>query len=364
MVSGPSGSGKTTLIEKLIPELIRRGFRVAAAKHDPHGHATGDVEGKDSWRFAQAGAEIVDILGPGHRASFAVRSRTSNDTPELSAEAYQCDFVLVEGFKTGALPRLEIVPDGGEPVLASGTVAMIGGQISAGRLPVFGRDDIPSIGDFIVSRLSARRPACVVLAGGPSRRMGRDKATIALSSGETMLGRAIAACLATGARTLVMSRHDDHESIADGAGVEFLIDEGPRHPAQGIVAALQRLDHEAGVVAVPCDSPGLRSEVLSRLADAAAEPIDFACFSIDGRLRPLPGYFSSRAMPALQIIAREGLPLYQLAAQVGTRLLSEYEARLLDEDLSSFTSINTIEDLRKADPAAPVIQVSRQPQKY
>ena len=62
-VVGKSDSGKTTLIEKLVPELTRRGYRVATVKHDMHGFEV-DREGKDSWRHKQAGAHTVVIASP------------------------------------------------------------------------------------------------------------------------------------------------------------------------------------------------------------------------------------------------------------------------------------------------------------
>ena len=51
-IVGKSDSGKTTLIEKLLPELTRRGYRIATVKHDVHGFEV-DREGKDSWRHKQ-----------------------------------------------------------------------------------------------------------------------------------------------------------------------------------------------------------------------------------------------------------------------------------------------------------------------
>jgi molybdopterin-guanine dinucleotide biosynthesis protein MobB len=45
-IVGYSGSGKTTLVEKMIPELKRRGWRVATIKHNRHGFEI-DHEGKD-----------------------------------------------------------------------------------------------------------------------------------------------------------------------------------------------------------------------------------------------------------------------------------------------------------------------------
>jgi molybdopterin-guanine dinucleotide biosynthesis protein B len=62
-IVGKSGSGKTTLIEKLVPELTRRGHRVATVKHDVHGFEV-DREGKDSWRHKKAGAHTVVISSP------------------------------------------------------------------------------------------------------------------------------------------------------------------------------------------------------------------------------------------------------------------------------------------------------------
>ncbi|HQI24319.1 MAG TPA: molybdopterin-guanine dinucleotide biosynthesis protein B, partial [Smithella sp.] len=53
-IVGKSNSGKTTLVEKLIPELIKRGYRVATIKHNKHGFDI-DHEGKDSWRHKRAG---------------------------------------------------------------------------------------------------------------------------------------------------------------------------------------------------------------------------------------------------------------------------------------------------------------------
>ena len=52
-----SGTGKTTLIEKIVRNLKAQGFRVAVIKHDAHKFEI-DKEGKDSWRFSKAGADL------------------------------------------------------------------------------------------------------------------------------------------------------------------------------------------------------------------------------------------------------------------------------------------------------------------
>lgn len=63
IVAGQSETGKTTFMEKLIVELVKRGYEVGAVKSDAHGFEI-DVPGKDSWRFAQAGAKSTAIIGP------------------------------------------------------------------------------------------------------------------------------------------------------------------------------------------------------------------------------------------------------------------------------------------------------------
>ncbi len=60
---GNSGSGKTSLLEQVVRELKRLGYRVAVVKHAPHGFDI-DPVGKDSWRFTQAGSDVVVLSSP------------------------------------------------------------------------------------------------------------------------------------------------------------------------------------------------------------------------------------------------------------------------------------------------------------
>jgi molybdopterin-guanine dinucleotide biosynthesis protein B len=80
-VVGKSNSGKTTLIEKMIGELVRRGYRVATIKHNLHGFEI-DHEGKDSWRHKQAGARTTVIASP-HRVAVVEDVEKDLDIGEL-----------------------------------------------------------------------------------------------------------------------------------------------------------------------------------------------------------------------------------------------------------------------------------------
>ena len=106
-IVGKSDSGKTTLIEKLLPELIRRGYRIATVKHDVHGFEV-DREGKDSWRHKKAGAHTVIISSPQKVA--LIRDVEKDLTlDELREKLVQdVDLILSEGYKKDVQPKIEI----------------------------------------------------------------------------------------------------------------------------------------------------------------------------------------------------------------------------------------------------------------
>ena len=101
-----SGSGKTTFLEKIIRELKNRGFRVAVIKHDTHGFDI-DKPGKDTWRHAQAGADIVTISSP---KKFALIEKRENELSldEVILRISGVDIILTEGYKRQNKPKIEV----------------------------------------------------------------------------------------------------------------------------------------------------------------------------------------------------------------------------------------------------------------
>lgn len=115
--SGYSGSGKTTLVEQVIARLRLAGQRVSVVKHAHHAFDI-DRPGKDSHRHREAGAFEVVIASDRRLAKireFELRSEPT--VHQLVAELYECDWVLVEGFKHADVLKLEIWrADTGKPV--------------------------------------------------------------------------------------------------------------------------------------------------------------------------------------------------------------------------------------------------------
>lgn len=107
-IAGHSGMGKTTLLEKLVPELTSRGLAVSLIKHS-HKDIDIDRPGKDSYRLREAGCHEVLLLG-NHRWALMHELRGTEEPPlsYLLSRLQHCDLVLVEGFKGGDFPKLEV----------------------------------------------------------------------------------------------------------------------------------------------------------------------------------------------------------------------------------------------------------------
>lgn len=114
--SGYSGSGKTTLVEQLIVRFKLDGQRVSVVKHAHHEFDI-DHEGKDSWRHRQAGAFEVVVASDRRLAKIREYEVQAEPTVhQLIAELYECDWVLVEGFKHADLLKIEVWrADAGKP---------------------------------------------------------------------------------------------------------------------------------------------------------------------------------------------------------------------------------------------------------
>jgi molybdopterin-guanine dinucleotide biosynthesis protein B len=168
---GRSGSGKTTLLEQLIPALAARGYRVGTIKHHFHGPVTVDVPGKDSWRHRQAGATAVALLSP--ETFFTVRNLAAPlSLDEIAHTALAgMDIVLTEGFKSAAMPKIEVSRAAlGGPLLtgpANGLMAVASDWATGAPVPHFALDAIPALTDFIQHTfLSGDHSRIEVLAGG------------------------------------------------------------------------------------------------------------------------------------------------------------------------------------------------------
>jgi molybdopterin-guanine dinucleotide biosynthesis protein B len=157
--AGWSGSGKTTLIEQVIPRLVASGLSVSLIKHAHHWFDV-DQPGKDSFRHRHAGCSEV-LLSSGTRWALMheLRGGPEMTLDEALARLTPCDLSLVEGFKSAAIPKLEVWrAEVGKPLLhpqdpqvlgvATDSAAALPAE-SVRRLPVLRLDDYDAIATFV-----------------------------------------------------------------------------------------------------------------------------------------------------------------------------------------------------------------------
>ncbi len=186
-VSGYSNSGKTTLITRLIKNLNPE-FDIGYIKHDVHKFEI-DKEGKDTQRAWSSGASRISISESCHTAHIHKGTPTQM---EIRSAFNGCDFVFLEGLKKARVNKLVLIDDKKKILdsLSKGeienVIGFIGQEETVEGLPVnapyFNRDDVPGIADFIRQHLFTLAAKIqlygLVLTGGDSRRMNRDKALL------------------------------------------------------------------------------------------------------------------------------------------------------------------------------------------
>jgi molybdopterin-guanine dinucleotide biosynthesis protein B/molybdopterin-guanine dinucleotide biosynthesis protein len=150
-----SGTGKTTLIEKILPELSARGYRVGALKHDAHRFDI-DHPGKDSHRLTAAGARTM-VISSAEKLALVKKQDGSPPAEDLLRTYFSdMDLVLVEGFSRSGLPKIEIHrKEKNAPPICRGEnpdptlIAVASDEPMELNVPVLNLNDPRGIADFI-----------------------------------------------------------------------------------------------------------------------------------------------------------------------------------------------------------------------
>jgi molybdopterin-guanine dinucleotide biosynthesis protein MobB len=163
LIVGKKKTGKTTLVEKLIPILRSKGYRVGSIKYTTEDHEF-DTPGKDSYRHTQAGAESTLILSPSRIALFSQSLRSRNLDQILSFVFSDCDVVIGEGFKDSPFPKIEVFDSHKHTGLLcspeDNLIAVVGDVDPSGQVPHFSPDQTGALVEFLEDRfLSDRGPS-------------------------------------------------------------------------------------------------------------------------------------------------------------------------------------------------------------
>ncbi len=153
-LAGWSGSGKTTLMERLIAIFVERGVTVSTIKHAHHRFDV-DRPGKDSYRHREAGASEVLISSELRWALLHEhRGAAEPSLDALIAKLSPVDLVLVEGFKSHAMDKLEVHrPSLGHDLMAPRDPHVVAvasdAPVDGADVPVLPLNDPAAVADFI-----------------------------------------------------------------------------------------------------------------------------------------------------------------------------------------------------------------------
>jgi molybdopterin-guanine dinucleotide biosynthesis protein B len=155
-LAGWSGAGKTTLLARLIPALTARGLAVSTIKHAHHAFDL-DQPGKDSHTHREVGATEVLVSSARRWALMhELRGEAEPGLAELMGKLAPVDLVIIEGFKRGAHPKIEVFRASlGKPPLHPEDphiVAVASDGPLAAPLPVIPLDAIERIAEVMLAR--------------------------------------------------------------------------------------------------------------------------------------------------------------------------------------------------------------------
>ena len=160
-IVGWKNSGKTTLVESLVKCITDQGYQVSTIKHAHHSFDI-DQEGTDSFRHRKAGAKEV-ILSSRKRWALIneLIGEPEKDFDFLVSSISPTDLILVEGFKEEKFNKIEVIKSANKkiPIYKSDNdiLAIVSDfQILDVSLPIFLRDEISKIAEFILKKASLK----------------------------------------------------------------------------------------------------------------------------------------------------------------------------------------------------------------
>lgn len=193
-----------------------------------------------------------------------------------------------------------------------------------------------------------REMAGAILAGGRSRRLGRDKRLLSLG-GERVIGRILRALQPVCAQRMIIA--GDPAAFA-AFGVEVHPDRVPDQGALGgILTALTHSRHPH-TFCIACDMPFPVSALIGLLGERAAG-VDLVVPRTARGVEPLCAVYARNCLGPIQALLAAGeRRVDRLVAAVRVRFVEEAELRRLDPDLRSLVNVNTAEDLAAAERMA------------
>jgi molybdopterin-guanine dinucleotide biosynthesis protein A len=183
--------------------------------------------------------------------------------------------------------------------------------------------------------------SAAIMAGGRSRRMGRDKAWLDLGDGRPIVRRVIDVAREVADEVLIVANDERFRTL----GLRVVPDRWPEGGALGgIGTGIGAAAHDR-VLVVACDMPFLRAETL-RLLVESADGADAVVPRVGGEYETMHALYTKACLaPIERALAAGRMRVISFFEDVRVKALDEAAFRAVDPDLVSFTNVNTPEEL-------------------
>ncbi len=189
--------------------------------------------------------------------------------------------------------------------------------------------------------------SCIVLAGGKSKRMGRDKAFLKFK-GKTFLKNVLDSVSKICDEIIIVGNREEELYLKEAKEIEknvyFTKDIHPYEgPLNGVISALPFVNGEKVFIAT-CDTPLISPEIID-LLNREIDEFDAVIPVIKGKFQPLNTLYKRQALKKAEELYKEGnRSLSSFIKKLNVKYIDE--KKILNYALS-YWSINTPEDYKK-----------------
>lgn len=196
-----------------------------------------------------------------------------------------------------------------------------------------------------------------LLAGGRSRRLGGQKATLEIG-GRTLVDRASDSLRSAGLEVALVLRAQQPVPGTAHAAITVRDNIEDAGPLGGMQALIQSMPTEWALF-VPCDQPFLAPALLRELLAQPRRNVDAVLGKPGPFLEPLPGLYRRTCLSHVEdALARGERSFRDLLARLRIHVVSEATLRRVDRELLSYLNVNTPADLARAQAIADSVRDS------
>jgi molybdopterin-guanine dinucleotide biosynthesis protein A len=191
----------------------------------------------------------------------------------------------------------------------------------------------------------------IILCGGESRRMGRDKATLPFGPAETLLERVVRLVAEEVPAERIVCVAASEQLLPPLPAAVQIVRDGVPHggPLAGFASGMAALrDRVDAAFVCGCDAPLLVPAFVTRMFELVdgyqiAVPLD------GERLHPLASVYRTEVLAlAESLLANGERRLMALVERCDTRRVTADELRVIDQELASLANCNTPEEYQAA----------------